>query len=156
MVIASERSYPTKRICPILKPSSVSLWTQTRFLTIRIAALTGVWELHPTKRKAPRIATICRGAKLARGRALCGAQIRNVRPVLVQIANRALLHRVTVPSNGSRRWDNRGGYGQDISNKQQKNGAQCLQLARERARQPRGDSKGHAFKRLGQSVSVEF
>jgi hypothetical protein len=143
MVIASERSYPTKRVCPILKPSSVSVWTQTGFLTIRIAAPTGVWELHPTKRfatdclnrsaarggsprsaactskKAPRIATICCGAKLARGRALCGAQIRNVRPVLVRtfrgykIANRALLHRVTVPSNGSRRWDNRGGYDQE-------------------------------------------
>ena len=145
MVIASERSYPTKRVCPILKPSSVSLWTQTRFLTIRIVALTGVWELHPTK----RFATDCLNRSAAhgrkssvscfahkksaedrnhllrrqvstRGRALCGAQIRNVRPVLVRtfrgykIANRALLHRVTVPSNGSRRWDNRGGD-QDIS-----------------------------------------
>jgi hypothetical protein len=28
----------------------------------------------------------------------------------------------------------------------------CLQLARERAQQPRGGSNGHAFKRLGLSV----
>ena len=28
----------------------------------------------------------------------------------------------------------------------------CLQLARERARQPRGGSNGHAFKRIGLSV----
>jgi hypothetical protein len=148
-------------------------------LTIRIVALTGVWELHPTK----RFATDClnrsaaRGRKSSvscfahqksaedrnhllrrqvstRGRALCGAQIRNVRPVLVRtfrgykIANGASLCVTSpasrkVPSNGSRRWDNRGGYDQDISIKQQKNGAPCLQLARERARQPRGGSKGH-------------
>ena len=112
-------------------------------MTIRIVALTGVWELHPTK----RFATDClnrsaaRGRKSSvscfahqksaedrnhllrrqvstRGRALCGAQIRNVRPVLVRtfrgykIANGAslcvtsplLLHRVryppTVPDGG--------------------------------------------------------
>jgi hypothetical protein len=53
MVIASERSYPTKRVCPILKPSSV--WTQTRFL-IRIVALTGVrQQAHPIKNSPDRM-----------------------------------------------------------------------------------------------------
>src|SRR4030088_737194 len=39
-----------------------------------------------------------------------------------------------------------------ISRSNRRKGVLCLQLARERARQPRGGSNGHAFKRIGLSV----
>ena len=97
--------------------------------------------------------------KLARGRALCGAHLRNVRSVLCALS---WCHKIArwspcVTSLASRSdlqpmVRDAGIVGMvmiKISRSNSRNGVLCLQLARQRARQPTGGSNGHALKRMG-------